>query len=377
MSPNEGPECMKSKLLFVIPSLINGGTQQVLVQLANSLDKNRYDILIVLFENIQDYKELDPAIDIVCLNKKNIWDIFSLIVKLRKIMINFKPGVVMSFSHYANIVAALPILLLKKEFKFIVCEHGYPTKYLPDVGLVHLRKCLMNYSYAKADIIIAVSKGIKEVLEKAFKVQSGKIVVIHNPISIDEIESKSQKEADHPYFKDSSMRVIITAGRLAKEKRYDMLLKAFAILRKRRENTRLIILGKGVMQEGLEELALKLGIEKYVDFVGFQPNPFAWISKADIFVLSSDHEGFPMVLLEAMACGTPVISTDCTSGPAEIITSGKDGILVPPADEEAMAEAMLGLLSDEEKRKNYSEAAKRRVQEFGVDRIIRQYCELL
>jgi len=370
---------MKSrKILFVIPSLIRGGTQQVLVQLVNSIDKNRYDILLVLFENIVDYrKELDPSINIVILNKKSKLDIFKLVIKLRKIIHDYKPAVVMSLSHYANIVTALPILSLKREFKFIVCEHGYPTKYLPDIGLAHLRKIMMRISYARAYIIVAVSNGIKEILEKTFDVKPGKITVIHNPISLEEIRDKCLEEIEHPYFENKNTNVIITAGRLTKEKRYDLLLKAFALASKEKENIRLIILGKGKLQGKLEALASRLNIEKYVDFAGFQSNPFVWISKANMFVLSSDHEGFPMVLLESMACGTPVISTDCTSGPGEIITSGKNGILVPTGDEEALAGAILDLVGNDEKRNRLSEEAKKRVQEFEVGKIIKQYNELL
>jgi glycosyltransferase involved in cell wall biosynthesis len=365
------------KLLFTIPSLINGGTQQVLVQLVNRLDKNKYEILLVLFENIMDYKkELEPSINIAYLNKKNKWDIFNLIIKLRKVIFSYKPDVVISLSHYANIVTALPTLFSKKEFKFIVCEHGYSPKYLPDIGLKHLRKYLMNLSYKKADKIVAVSKAIKEVLEKSFNIKSEKVEVIHNPIFLEEIRNKCQEEVEHPFFKNKNVQVIISAGRLSKEKRLDRLLKAFALLRKGQENVRLIILGKGRMWKELEVLASRLSISKYVDFVGFQSNPYAWISKANIFVLSSDHEGFPMALLEAMTCGTSVISTDCPSGPGEIITNGKNGILVPPANEGALAEAMLDLVSDEEKRKRFSEAAKKRVQEFGVDKIVKQYREL-
>jgi len=369
---------MKSKLLFVIPSLINGGTQQVLVQLVNSLDKNKYDILLVLFEDIFDYKEeLDPSIIMVFLHKKDKWGIFKLVFRLRKIMCDFKPNVVMSFSHYANIVAALPTFLIKKEFKFIVCEHSYSPKYLPDVGLKHLRSCLMKISYARADKIVAVSKGIKEAIETDFNVKSEKIAVIHNPISLEEIRSKSQKETGYTYFKDKNVNVIISVGRLSKEKRFDILLRAFALVKREKENVRLVILGKGKMQKELETLASRLDIDKCVDFVGFQSNPFAWVSKADMFVLSSDFEGFPMVLLEAMACGVPVISTDCLSGPGEIITNGKNGILVPTGDEEALAGAILDLVGNDEKRKRLSEEAKKRIREFEVDKIIKQYSELL
>ncbi len=148
-------------------------------------------------------------------------------------------------------------------------------------------------------------------------------------------------------------------------------------MEKNKKNVYLIILGEGILRKELEILASKLNINKCVDFVGFKFNPYAWIAKADIFVLSSDFEGLPNVVIEAMACGTPVISTDCASGPNELITNGKNGILVPTVDENALAEAMGTLLRNENLRKKFSKRARKRAEDFRIEKIIPQYEELL
>jgi len=138
----------------------------------------------------------------------------------------------------------------------------------------------------------------------------------------------------------------------------------------------LIVIGEGELRPVLCELARKLNIHESVEFVGFKENPYAWISKADIFVLSSDYEGFPNVLLESMACKTPIISVDCPSGPSEIITDCENGLLVPTHDEEGMAMAVKNLLNNQELRDQFSKEGLKRVEDFAIEKIFPQYEKL-
>jgi len=367
----------KKKLLFVISSLVGGGAERVMVNLINHLDRKKYEFLLVVFENKMDLQDdLHFPVNIVCLNKRSRWDFFKLIFKLRKIICDYKPDKVLSFLNYTNTVAGLSSLFLRRKFTLFLSERVYTHKYLDRSRLRYLRKWLINLTYKKADRIIAVSKSIKNVLEEDFSIQPEKIKIIYNPIVLEEIRYKSQKGVEHPFFKDENARVIISIGRLVEQKRFDRLLRAFSLVREKQMTARLIILGKGILQRKLERLALQLNINNLVSFVGHKYNPYAWISKADIFVLSSDFEGFPNVLIEAMACGTPIISTDCLSGPKEIITTGKNGILVPPADEIALAEAMLNLLYNKNLRKRFSIEGKKRAKDFRIEKILLQYEEL-
>ena len=367
----------KKKITFIIPSLVSGGAERVLIHLINHLNKEKYSICLVLFENILDYKkDLRFSGEIVCLDKKSRWDFFKLIFKLRKTLRTYQPDVVLSFLYYTNIVTVMASLFFKRKFKLILCERNYPPEYLQKDRLVYLKKWLMRFTYRKADKILTVSKSIARVLEKDFNIKSEKIKTIYNPVVLEEIKDKYQKEMKHPFFEDERAQIIISVGRLVEQKRVDRLLRAFSLVRKKQDRVYLIILGEGELRKELENLSLELRVDKWTDFVGFQSNPYAWIRKADIFVLSSDFEGFPNVILEAMACGTPVVSTDCPSGPNEIIVNGKNGILVPTEDEKAMAEAILKLLTNDNLRKRFFEEGKKKAETLRIEKILPQYEEL-
>jgi len=367
----------KKKIMFVITSLVAGGAEHVVVNLINNLDRNKYEIFLVVFEKKLDLKKnLKIPIRIVCLNKKTRWDFLKIILKLMKTIRESKPNIIISFLQYTNIVTMLSVLFQKRDHTVIISERSYPRRYLVYGRFRYLKKWLMNFTYKRADKIVAVSKVIKNVLETYFNIPPEKIKVIYNPIALKEIKFKSKKPVEHPFFKEKNTQVIISVGRLIKLKRYDMLLKSFSLIVKSKKAARLIILGKGILKKELENLALKLGINNFVSFVGYKDNPYAWMSKADVFVLSSDYEGFPNVLIESMACGVVVVSTDCFSGPREIITNGKNGILVMPGDYKKLSKEILDLLNDEKKRKRLSVAAKKRIQNLEVKKIVAQYVDL-
>ncbi|MHA1341452.1 MAG: glycosyltransferase [Promethearchaeota archaeon] len=366
----------KKRLLFVIPSLACGGAERVIVNLINHLDKNEYELLLAIFENKMDLQlNLNFPVRIVCLNKKSRWDFLKLIFKLRNAILNYRPNVVISFLFYTNIISVLSSLFLRRKCTILISERLYHRKYLEKTRLQYLKKWLMKFTYKKADRIVAVSKSIKTALEEDFKIHPDKIRTIYNPVPLKEIRCKSQKEVDHPFFREKDIR-IISAGRLVRQKRFDRLLKVFYLVKKELTTIKLIILGEGILKRELETMALQLRINNSVSFVGLDSNPYAWFSKADIFVLSSDFEGFPNVLIEAMACGTPVISTDCPSGPREIIKNGVNGILVPLKNDEIFVKEILDLLSDKGKMQRLSKEAMKRVQEFKIDSIIKQYTKL-
>ena len=367
----------KIKILLIISSLGQGGAQRVITYIASYLRKDKYEISIVLYEKKGEYLvEIPKHIRIYDFQKRTPWDFFRLIFSTRNLIKEAKPDIVLSFLFYTNIVTGLAVLFLKKSFKIIFSERNYPPEYLRRIHFGWIKKCLMKFTYRKADLIIPNSNLTKVALEKIFYVQSAKIKTIYNPIDLEKVVGKSHEEVTHPFFEGKHSQVIISVGRLAGQKRFDRLLRVFSLVKNQNENVCLIIIGEGNQRTVLCELAVKLNIHESVEFVGFKENPYAWISKSDIFVLSSDYEGFPNVLLEAMACETPIVSTDCLSGPREIITNGKNGILVPTLDDEGMATAVNTLLNDKEQREKFSNEGFKKVEEFTIGKIIPQYEEL-
>ena len=368
----------KKRILLVISSLTGGGAQRVFAYLANYLDSKNYNVILITVEDILDYREeLSSSIIISNLDKKNRWDFLKLILKLRMAINYYKPEVIISFLNYANIIALIATMFLNRKLRTIISVRSHPLMYLSEARLALIKRWLIRFTYKRADTIVAVSKSIKRVLKKDFSLESDKIITIYNPVPIEAIRYKSNQQIDHPFFKLKNSCVIISVGRLNKQKRFDILLKAFSLVKSKFDNVCLIILGKGELYSELLTLSSQLKINKWVDFVGFKSNPYAWISNANIFVLSSDWEGFPNVLLEAMACGVPIISTDCPSGPNELISNGKNGILVPPSNEKALAKAMLTLLVDKELRSKLSQGGRIRVEDFRMKSILPQYEALI
>jgi len=203
-----------------------------------------------------------------------------------------------------------------------------------------------------------------------------KIKVIPNPVDLAYILSLTQEEITDRWFLED-VPMLISAGRLVKQKNFACLLHAFRLVADQNPGVRLTILGKGELEEELLKLIKRLNLEKRVR-ICHSANPFKYMKKADIFVLSSLWEGYPNVLLEAFACGTPLISADCPSGPREIIENDKDGILVTPNNPEALARAIKRLLDDENMRTSFGLAGSDKVSEkHGLQVIVPQYTDFL
>ncbi len=201
----------------------------------------------------------------------------------------------------------------------------------------------MRVLYPHADAVVAVSKGVADDLKTRALLPPSLLRVIENPVITSEILSMADEPLDHPWFQDRDRPVIIGVGRLTRQKDFMTLVKAFAHVRQSRA-CRLVLLGEGRDRPRIEELAGQLGISGDVDLPGFVKNPYTYMSKAAVFALSSAWEGSPNVLTEAMALGTPVVATDCPSGPREVLENGRYGPLVPIGNPEALAHALLTTL---------------------------------
>ncbi|MDD5634183.1 MAG: glycosyltransferase [Candidatus Omnitrophica bacterium] len=368
----------RTKILFVILSMAGGGAERTAALLLNKIDRKKFLPKLVIFKKEGSYLE-DVAgdVEVIDLKKRGRLDFFRLIFKLRSVMKSENPDAVFSLTDYPNIVMVLASMLVKKKFKTIISERNNHRGYLNAMRFKFIRKALVAFTYKRADSIVVISEGIKKALVEDFSLEPAKIKVIYNPFDIEKIKDLSRQNVRHPFFdKDVPKRsVIIAAGRLTGQKNHEILIKAFKIVREDFP-AYLVILGEGELKGHLEDTVKRLGIKEYVDFAGFKKNPYPWMKEADIFVMSSDWEGFGNVLVEAMVCGTAVISTDCQSGPNEIIENGVNGILVPVNDRDALAKAILRLLEDRKAREGIKHRAFETAQKYDVTKIVPEYEEV-
>lgn len=231
---------------------------------------------------------------------------------------------------------------------------------------------LKRLLYPRADSIIAISDSVGRYVVEKTGVGPQEVTTIYNPAFDPEIPIKARESVDHDWLVDSEKRVVIGVGHLKPAKDFPTLLKAISYLNQS-DDVYLLLVGEGERKSRLAELATQLGIRDHVSFPGFVDNPYAYMARADVFALSSAWEGFGNVIVEAMACGTPVVSTDCPGGPSEILEGGAYGALVPTGDEIALANAIRDML----RRPMDSELLVSRAKEFSIDTIADQYEQTL
>jgi len=376
----------KKKVIFVVPSLRGGGGERVAATLLESLQRSSSNIkLILVLFDVESTGSLRPDIDVRYLNVRKSRDIiytikkfFKVFFNLSRIIKNESPCTILGFMDYSNVVSIIGNWLSGKKNRVIISVHNIP--------IVQMRECapnfwekimglLINIFYSKADSIIAVSKHVGDDLVKNSKINKKLIHIINNPIDIDRINYLSNEDVAEEFFNEDAP-IILSVGRLSKEKGFEYLLKAFSLL-KERSNARLVILGEGKEEANLKKLSKELGIDKQVLFLGFKDNPYKYMKRSTIFVFPSLYESFGIAMVEAMACGIPVIATKSYEGIEDIIEHEKNGLLIPVADENSLAESMFRLLNDEELRRSLSMEAKKKVENFSIDKITKKYKKVL
>lgn len=245
-------------------------------------------------------------------------------------------------------VPILAKLVARVPTRLAVHNNSYWTRALQQEARFSRNRLLAIYGsrllYPRADAILSVSRGVAIDVARVLKIPVERIHVVYNPTITPELLQKAREPVEHPWFAANQPPTILAVGRLEYPKGFDVLIRAFAIVRQQLE-ARLVILGKGSQRSQLLELAKQLGVHEHIDLPGFDPNPFRYMSRAGVFVLSSRFEGLPNVLIQALACGCPVVSTNCPSGPDEILDGGKYGELVPVENAEALAQAIVRALT--------------------------------
>jgi len=366
---------MKKKIFFIAPSLA-GGLGRIIVYLLRYLDRSKFELSVVVLDSRNDYKELVPSdVKIIFLDKKGRFDFFRLILSLSRIIKIENPFTIFAFSTYINYLSVLAKMLSISKIPLFLSERNNLLISLKNERFTFIKKIIIRNLYPKANAIIAPSEGVKRDLIVNFGIKEKKCKLIYNGTDLDNIKILSMEPVDHPWFKEN-IPVIVACGRLSKQKNYPMLLKSIEII-KEKQSARLLILGDGEERSKLESLVRKFGIRDKIDFLGFQKTPFKFIAKATLFVLTSLWEGFPNVLVEAMACGVPVISTNCPSGADEIITNGINGMIIPVNNEKALSEAIMRLLKNNSLRKRLAEEGRKRAEDFRIEKMVAEYEQII
>lgn len=351
-------------LTLVIYSLTSGGAERVMSIIANYWAAKNWKITLLTMDDgsVPPFYDLDSRIKHIPLGIAKsspnalfaFWNNLKRIRTLKRSISELKPDAVISFLDTTNVLTLLATRGLK--IPVLVNEQIHPVMYPTGRAWGLLRQ----WTYPKANRVIAVTARALSYFSPNIQAQG---CVIPNPaLVVKGSENSLEKLLDKPS--------IIAVGRLEEQKGFDLLLHAFAKLKDRYPEWKLTILGEGSLRSELESLRYRLELAERVDLRGVVKNPYNFLKQADLYIMSSRYEGFPNALCEAMSCGLPVISTDCPSGPQEIIRDGVDGILVPNEDISALAAAMERLMSNDGERRRLAARAPEVTERFSLEKVM-------
>ncbi|MGO9614113.1 MAG: glycosyltransferase [Dissulfurispiraceae bacterium] len=366
------------RLLYFHPTIVFGGAERTTALILENLDKTIFDVVFVTKKKVFPSLSVGKTVYIDDLGVNDGFAGFSTLVKdARTIgrLIKDEADLAFGMLHYGCIVLAALKFFLRSKVRIIVSPRT-PSKdgikfHLKDKAFARILWNLMVRFFCRySDGIIVASEGLREECIVKYQAERKKIATVHNSVDVESIEKLSAEAFD--CVDGRGTYVISTAGRLAAEKNIDVLFKAFAMLRKDMK-AKLWVIGEGPERLHLESLAASLSIDNDVVFLGFQENPYKFIKKSDAFVHTSLFEGFGNVILEAMACGVPVVATDCPFGPREMIDNMKNGILVPMSDDNALAEALRIVLQSDELRRNLVASAFEGLENFSAAKMVTGY----
>ncbi len=361
-------------IVFHLPKLTLGGVEMNAIKLAKEYLKMGHSVKFLVHSFSGEYcVDIPKEIEIVDLETRNI---FIAVPKLKKWFRNNKIDILISSRDLYNSV----LLWIKHRYKFdfyliaschtnAVIEHQlFKNKMRRLKTYLYMKMAKCTYRYA--DEIVAVSKGVAESITEYTKIPASKISVIYNPIIDDQFELKKTESLNGDDCFNVEGPIVLAAGRLTEQKNFGLLINAFSIVVKKIPNAKLFIFGRGEENDALNNLIKQDGLEKNVFIHDFVSNLLKYMIRSDLFALSSNWEGFGNVLAEAMGCGVPLVSTDCPSGPREILEDGKYGILVDTNNPDSLANAIVEQLINPYPAKD---VLMEKSKDFNVETIAIQY----
>lgn len=356
-------------IAIFLPSLQGGGAERVMVALANGLASRGHRVDLVLAKSEGPY--LDEVASSVRLVDLKCARVASSLVPLARYLRRQQPDAMLSALNHANLVAISARKLARVKMRLVISERNTLSRELSGLGKAFVVRSLVKILYRSADRIVCVSNGVERDLDSMLGLPQGRLCTIYNPLDVEKIREKMLEAVPHPWMNGNGSPVILAVGRLAPQKDYPTLLRAFAILRRKRL-AKLVILGQGELESDLKSQTAELGISSDVDFVGFQINPLSWMRACALYVMSSAWEGLPSTILQALACEAKIVSTDCPNGPAEILEGGKWGRLTPVGNAEVLAEALNAALDDDAPKQ-----LLKRANDFRSEHIVSMYEQVL
>ena len=371
---------MKKKVLVFVPSLrYRGGSFKVAATLTQILSK-KYDVsTITLFHFKKNYGYGGKYYTLDVKHNRGVYPKLYLLIKMIK---TISPDIVVTFMTFTSFWAIPLLYVLRMKVPIIINVHSNPDmQYKRRIYFKFLIKFL--YRLKKVKKIVPVSKELKEIFHLRYKIEREKLLPIYNGINIQDVLSLAKEKLDDNYdiFANDKLLKFISIGRLSVEKGHIYLIKAFSKVIKEIPNARLIIIGEGLGQLNtrpyLEQLIKKEKLANYVKLLGFQSNPYKYLSRSDILVLPSLNEALPYALIEAFALHIPIISTDCRTGPKELLHNGKYGLLTKVADANDLAQKMILLAKDEDLRKHYANISEEVIDTFDEKKFTENWLNLI
>ena len=361
---------MSSRLVLFLPSLVAGGAERVFVDLANEFARQGHAVDFVLAAAEGPFLgEVSPAVRVVDLRAGGVLrSLRSLARHLRR----ERPAAILSGLEHANIVSVAARRLSFTRTRVVVSTRGVPTMLGIEAGASSRAVlAVARISYRLADAVIANSHGVADDMSRHLRLPRPRIEVIYNPLDLPTIEARAASDVMHPFAAPGAPSLVLAVGRFSPLKDFSTLLRAFARVRARRD-CRFVILGDGVERAALEALAREHDVAADVSLPGFDANPFAWMRRASVFVSSSLSEGCPNALMQALDCGTPVVTTDAVGGSAEVVERGKWGRVVPVGDAAAMVDAIETTMTE-----TAHPDGRVRAADFSLPQVASQYLRVL